>query len=172
MNGSGQDGKEMKGAFPATQRAKKSLTKKGESIDLDVTPYLNVFLALLPLLITMTVFTNLAVIDFSLPPAQSPDAASTTPAEQKELDISVVVTKSGFQIVGTGKKLDMVPMNMGTYQFDQLRLLLKAIKFQYPSQKSVVLVIEGDVLYDDIVSFMDVCREAQFPDIALSGEVG
>jgi biopolymer transport protein ExbD len=66
----------------------------------------------------------------------------------------------------------MVPRVKGQYQFDQLALLLKAIKFQYPSQNSVVIVIDPEVIYDDIIRFMDTCREAQFPDIGLSGEVG
>ena len=167
------DPKNGKGAFPATKRAKKSLSREGEPFDLDVSPYLNVFLGLLPLLITMAVFTQVAVIDFSLPPAQGAGAATDqAPAETKDLDISIVVTQTGFRIVGTGKQLDLVPMDRGQYQFDQLRVLLKAIKFQYPSQKSVVLVLDGDILYDDIVKFMDVCRESQFPDIALSGEIG
>ena len=54
----------------------------------------------------------------------------------------------------------------------KLRALLKAVKFQYPSQNSVVLVFEGNILYDDIIKFMDVCRESQFPDIGLSGDIG
>jgi biopolymer transport protein ExbD len=159
-------------AFPATKRAKKSLSKEREVLDIDVAPYLNVFLALLPIMVTMTVFTQIAVIDFSLPPAASAGVAEEQPGEMKDLDISIVVTTNGFRIVGTGKQLDLVPTDRGQYQFDKLRILLKAIKFQYPSQKSVVLVLDSDVLYDDIVKFMDVCRESQFPDIALSGEIG
>jgi len=74
--------------------------------------------------------------------------------------------------VGTGKKLELIPMTRGNFQFDILRVLLKEVKFQYPSQNSVVLVIDGNVLYDDIIKFMDICRECQFPDIGLSGEIG
>jgi len=159
------------GAFPATKRAKKSLRDEREPMDIDVSSYLNVFLSILPLLITMAVFSQLAVVEFSLPPAQSDGQTAAAAAEQKELDISIVITKSGFRIVGTGKQLDLVPTERGRYLFDQLRALLQAIKFQYPSQKSVVLVAEGDVLYDDLIQFMDVCRESQFPDIGLSGDV-
>ena len=113
--------------------------------------------------------THIAAIDFSLPPAQ---AEGVDDVDTKELDISIVVTNNGFRVVGTGKKLDIVPRVKGRYQFEQLRVLLKAIKFEYPSQKSVVLVLDSDVLYDDIVKFMDICRESQFPDIGLSGEIG
>ncbi len=161
--------KPMQKAFPATKRSKKSTSKEVEALDLDVTSVMNLFMVMIPFLVSMAVFTHIATVDFSLPPAQGTSGEST---ESKELDISIVVTNEGFRIVGTGKKLDQVPMVRGQYQFEQLRVLLKAIKFQYPSQKSVVLVLEGEVLYDDIIKFMDICRESQFPEIGLSGDIG
>lgn len=160
--------KSMTNAFPVTRRKNKAVGNEIELIDLDVTPIMNLFMVLIPFLVSMAVFTHIAVIDFSLPPAQS----GTDNAESKELDISIVITSNGFRIIGTGKKLDLVEIKHGQYDFEQLRVLLKAIKFQYPSQKSVVLVMESDILYDDIVKFMDICRESQFPDIGLSGDIG
>jgi biopolymer transport protein ExbD len=164
--------KDMKKAFPATRRSQKSLSKKAEHIDLDVTPYMNLFMALLPLLIGMAVFTHIAVVEFSLPPSQSGTGGVVMADSTKELDISIIITKEGYRIVGTGKKLDLIPLERGEYQFEQLRALLKAVKFQYPSQNSVVLVFDPDVMYDNIIKFMDVCRESQFPDIGLSGDIG
>jgi biopolymer transport protein ExbD len=160
--------KQREKAFPVMKRANKSLSKDVESIDLDLTPFMNLMMFFIPFLATMAAFTHLAIVEFSLPPAQAPGAG---PGQEKELDISIVITEQGFRIVGTGKKLDVIPKVRGSYQFDQLRVLLKAIKFEYPSQKSVVLVMAPDVLYDDIIKFMDTCRESQFPDIGLSGEV-
>jgi biopolymer transport protein ExbD len=158
-----------KKAFPATKRANKSLSKDVEMIDLDLTPFMNIFMVLIPFLAVMAVFTRIAVLEFSLPPAQS--EAANGNIQNKELDVSIVITDDGYRIVGTGKKLDLVPKIRGHYQLEQLRALLKAIKFEYPSQKSLVLVLAPDVLYDDVIHFMDVCRESQFPDIGLSGEI-
>jgi len=162
--------KPMKKAFPVTKRSAKSSGKEVESFDLDITPMMNIFMILIPFLVSMAVFTQIAVVEFSLPPSQTPGEGGEE--SSKELDISIVVTSNGFQIVGTGRKLDMIPKLQGDFQYSQLRTLLKAIKFQYPSQKSVVLVFEGDILYDDIIKFMDICRESQFPDIGLSGDIG
>lgn len=161
--------KDLKGAFPATKRVKKSISKEIELIDLDVTPVMNLFMVLIPFLVSMAVFTHLAVVDFSLPPSNT---SSDEIPKSRELDISIVITTEGFRVVGTAKKLDMIPKTGNQYQFEHLRTLLKAIKFEYPSQKSVVLVIEADVIYDDIIRFMDICRESQFPDVGLSGDIG
>jgi biopolymer transport protein ExbD len=161
--------KDMKRAFPVTKRNAKSTSKNIEPFDLDITPMMNIFMILIPFLVSMAVFTQIAVVEFSLPPAQVPGEGDE---QNKELDISIVVTANGFQIVGTGRKLDLIPKTQGEYQFTELRALLKAIKFQYPSQKSVVIVFDGEILYDDIIKFMDICRESQFPDIGLSGDIG
>ncbi len=162
--------KRLDAAFPTMKRAKKSTSDDVEMIDLDVTPIMNLFMVLIPFLVSMAVFTQLAIVDFSLPPSQSEGGGAE--GETKELDISIVITPKGYRVVGTGRKLDLVPTSDGSYQYEALRVLLKEIKFQYPSQRSVVLVMDGDVLYEDMVRFMDVCRESQFPDIGLSGEIG
>ncbi len=164
------DDRKLDSAFPTMKRCKKSTSQEVDMIDLDVTPIMNLFMVLIPFLVSMAVFTQLAIVDFSLPPSQSDNGALE--GETKELDISIVITQKGFRVVGTGKKLDLIPTKDGSYQYESLRVLLKEIKFQYPSQRSVVLVMDGDVLYDDVIRFMDVCRESQFPDIGLSGEIG
>ena len=161
--------KKRKFAFPVLKRINRSLTSQIEIIDLDMTPVMNLFMVLIPFLMSMAVFTQIAIVDFSLPPAQGEGGGTES---TKELDISVIISENGFRIVGTGKKLDLVPKIRGRYQMDQLKTLLKAIKFQYPSQKSVILVFDGNTLYDDVIKFMDVCRESQFPDIGLSGDIG
>jgi len=158
-------------AKPGMKRVNKSLGAEVELIDLDVTPVMNLFMVLIPFLVSMAVFTHLAVIDFSLPPSQAP-AQMLQDGQQEEIDLSVVISNSGFRIVGSGKKLDPVPKVDNEYQFEQFRRLLKSVKFQYPGQKSVILVLEPDILYSDIITFMDVCRESQFPDIGLSGDIG
>jgi biopolymer transport protein ExbD len=155
-------------AFPATKRANKALSQDIEVIDLDLTPFMNILMVLIPFLAVMAVLTRIAILEFSLPPAQAGGGAAS---QRKDLDISIVVTEEGYRIVGTAHKLDLVPKQSGRYQLTQLRGLLDAIHVEYPAQKSLVLVIAPDVLYDDVVQFMDACRESRFPDIGFSGEV-
>jgi biopolymer transport protein ExbD len=165
------DEKRNKPAFPAMRRVNKSVSRDIEQVELDLTPVMNLFMVLIPFLVAMAVFTHIAVININLPPASS-STPGATGEKEKQIDISIIITDKGFRIAGTGKKLDPVPKKRGDYDYTKLRALLKAVKFQYPSQKSVVLVIESDVIYNDIIKFMDVCRESQLPDIGLSGGVG
>ena len=163
----GVEGPEPGKARPATKRANKGLSRDIEPIDLDLTPFMNILMVLIPFLAVMAVLTRIAILEFSLPPAREGGAVQ----EKKDLDISVVISEQGYRIVGTASKFDLVPKRDGRYQLTELRGLLSAIRLEYPSQKSLVLVIAPDVLYDDIVQFMDACRESKFTDIGFSAEV-
>ncbi len=141
-----------------------------EGVELDVTPVMNLFLVLIPFLVSMAVFTHLAIVEFSLPPAVSQsDGAQNSKEKTKELDVSIVVTPKGYTIVGSGQKFPLVPASSGKYNYALLVKQLRAIKYKYPSQESIILVFSSEVLYDDIIHFMDRCRESQFPNIGLSG---
>jgi len=62
--------KDARPAFPPMKRANKSVGRNFDMIELDVTPVMNLFMVLIPFLVSMAVFTHIAVIDFSLPPAR------------------------------------------------------------------------------------------------------
>ncbi len=154
---------------PATKRALRGAGAGGlETVDLDVTPVMNLFLVLIPFLVSMAVFTHLAIVEFSLPPGVS-DQSEADPTTPDHIDISVVLTDKGYTIMGSGQKLELVPKSGERYDFEALIRQLKAIKYKYPQEESIVLVVEPSVLYEDIIHFMDKCRESQFPNIGLSG---
>ena len=59
----------------------------------------------------------------------------------------------------------------GKYNFKALDETLRAIKMRYPREEDAVLIIEENIFYEDIVSVMDICRDAHFPNIGLSGGI-
>ena len=142
-----------------------------EPIDLDMTPMMNMLIILISFLVTMVVFTHLAVIRFDLPTSsQATEAAGDSASNAApEIDLTLAISEGGFQIIGEGKKQDPIPKTRDGYDFTGLGNALAQLRAQYPSARSVVLLIEPDVLYEDIVATMDVCRERRFPDVLLSG---
>ena len=155
---------------PATKREKRGAGAGDiEAIDLDVTPVMNLFLVMIPFLVSMAVFTHLAILEFSLPPAASEGEGTGEGSQAKELEISIIISQNGYTIVGTGQKLDMVPKINKQYDLNALRSQLKAIKYKYPQLESMILVVDPTVIYDDIIHFMDACSESQFPYLSFSG---
>jgi biopolymer transport protein ExbD len=149
-------------------------SEQGEPIDLDMTPMMNMLIILISFLVTMVVFTQLAVIKFNLPSAggEGTEAAQPDTAQAKqEVDITLVISESGFQIVGEGSKKDPIPKGPKGYDFKALGESMERLHSEYPGAESVVMLIDTSVIYQDIVDAMDVCRGKRFPNVLLSGGV-
>ncbi len=166
----------MSGGSAAMGQGKKrrSFLAAAESEELDMTPMMNILIILISFLVTMVVFTHLAVVKFSLPPTQSDEVApavteTATSAEVQQKDLTIVVSESGYQVLAEGQKFDAHPKGPKGYDFPALAKDLKALKALMPFNESVVLLIDSAVIYQDIISTMDLCRENQFPKVLLSG---
>jgi biopolymer transport protein ExbD len=160
----------------------RGVTSKGgggghaEAIEPDMTPMMNMLIILISFLVTMVVFTQLAVIKFNLPPSQGgsgEEAKAPADSAEKgpEVDITVVITENGFQIIGEGRKLDPIPKGTKGYDYGVLGAFMKKLKEEYPTSENVVLLIDSNIVYQDIITSMDVMREQKFPNILLSGGV-
>ena len=156
--------------------ASKSGSALGAPIDLDMTPMMNMLIILISFLVTMVVFTQLAVIKFNLPPqngggggdeAKAPDSTEKAPS----VDITVLVSENGFQVIGEGRKLDPIPKGSKDFDYARLGQFMKKLKEEYPTSEDVVLLIDSAIVYQDIITTMDVMREQKFPNILLSGGV-
>jgi len=142
-----------------------------EAIDLDMTPMMNMLIILISFLVTMVVFTHLAVLQFDLPSSGDASAGAAAPSAGPETDLTVMMSEAGFQIIGAGQKRDPIPRNQDGYDFAGLGRALGQLHSQVPAARSIVLLIAPEVLYQDIISAMDACRENRFPDVLLSGGV-
>jgi biopolymer transport protein ExbD len=165
------------GGKPRGGIASKGGSAMGTPIDLDMTPMMNMLIILISFLVTMVVFTQLAVIKFNLPPqgGSGGDEAAKAAADSTEkgpsVDITVVVSENGFQIIGEGRKLDPIPKGTKDYDYARLGQFMKRLKDEYPTAEDVVLLIDSAIVYQDIITTMDVMRENKFPNILLSGGV-
>ena len=164
------------GGKPRGGIASKSAAAGGTPIDLDMTPMMNMLIILISFLVTMVVFTQLAVIKFNLPPpADGEGGEAKSPADSAEkgpsVDITVLVSENGFQIIGEGRKLDPIPKGTKAYDYARLGIFMHKLKEEYPGAEDVVLLIDSAIAYQEIIATMDVMRESKFPNILLSGGV-
>jgi len=159
-------------ALPPSKRKDKALSNLVEDIDLDVTPIMNILVILIPFLVSMAVFTQIATINFSLPPTIEGNEAEEEEKnndEEKPLDITIAITDKGFILTGTNQVMPPILKKGGKYDLKTLDKLLRAIKLRYPKQEDIVLLVEQAVFYEDIIQVMDLCRDAHYPNIGLSG---
>ena len=132
--------------------------------DVDVTPIMNMFVILIPFLVSMAVFTHYSVLNFGLPPNASVGGGGP---KQKDLKLTVVMKKENLLFV-----LGDSVLQEQTYVPEELSEVTEsALKEFKPSLKiknQVILAINDDIEFDYIVDVMDVCRNQGFEKIALS----
>jgi len=160
----------MKAKTPAG-RVLKGLGASVEEEDLDVTPVMNIFIILIPFLVSMSAFIQLSIIELSLPKGVSEGEGSGGADNNEQLELTLAITDMGFRISGTGQVLPVIPKIENQYDFHTLSQHLAAIKSKYAKQDDITLAIESQILYDIIIKVMDRCRENGLGNIALSGGV-
>ena len=137
--------------------------------DLEIMPLMNLFVALIPMLLISAVFVNVAVIDMKLPTDTSEaQAASTT---QKDLNLAVTIQADHFVIEGRKLRKQVVAREAGDAD-DQLSAILDEIKEQHPENEQIMVISQPRTRYEDIILVMDVSRESGMGNVSLLGDPG
>ena len=142
-------------------------SRAAEADGVDVTPVMNMFIILIPFLVSMAVFSHLSVIGFTLPP----DGGAGRIADPEALPLTVAMTADelavtrGETILAAAAKVD------GRYDFDALADALAGAGPAGPEAR-VVIAIDDGVLFADMVDCMDTCRLAGYEDVGLAAGTG
>lgn len=163
----------------------------------DLTPIMNLTFMLILALLTMSSILPLGLISVQAPQIAGGGGGPTpdTPEDQQpKLNLTIFVTKSGFNLAASGATLDGssdTPPRAGEplfpkiavegqadkqYNFEALNRKLIEIKKNFPREQSVIITADEDVIYDDIVKTMDASRESGdgrelFPAVAFSAGI-
>ncbi|MBN1308078.1 MAG: biopolymer transporter ExbD [Chitinispirillaceae bacterium] len=134
--------------------------------DLDVTPVMNVFIILIPFLVSMAVFTHLSIIEFTLPPNVGAEMANADVKPKPKFTIRVGDDYLG--IVLGEKLLDSLPVRGTDFPMDKLgaRIILRRRERNWNEE---VIIASKDVIpFKRVVAVMDLCRAAGLEKIGLS----
>jgi len=153
--------------------------KENKTVELYLTPVLNIFLNIIPLLLVTAVFVQTAVIHLSLPsqPANSANSAAAqnlgekTAEEKKEKLLILSIAAQGFYLILGGKLLKIIPKEKD-YDFDELEVILRKVKETFPEQESIVIESEDNIIYDHLIHTMDRCRASGLVNVTLSAAKG
>lgn len=122
--------------------------------DLDVTPFLNLMVVLIPFLLATAVFSQVAIQELNLPQAAAGGATPDKPL----VTIEVMVRKSGLEI-GNGKVITVsIPNKEDKYDLETLSLELRALKARYPDKEDINVLIEPRIRYSDVIAVMDAVK--------------
>ena len=129
--------------------------KHQEAADLDVTPFMNLMIVLVPVLLLSMVFTHTTVIELNFPAG---DAAS----EQFDPDavhLEVVVSADGLRVAdGRGGTIKTLPLVDGEQDYENLSLVMQELKRRMPEKQDIMVLLQDETSYQTLVTVMDRVR--------------
>jgi biopolymer transport protein ExbD len=132
---------------------------KKTSAHLEITAFINLIVVLVPFLLSVAVFTHLAVIDLSLPAQSNEQIQKLDP--DKPLKLEVIVRRGWVEVNDKhgGRLIDPPIPNLATGpDVRTLSATIQAIKLKYPQHDDASVLAENDIPYDALVQVMDAVR--------------
>ncbi len=143
-----------------------------EATELNITPFMNLMVVLIPFLLSGVVFSRLAILEMKLPTTQTQAAVSKSLKDPFRL--VVTLRQDGVTVLGSDIKRAQFPKKKSLYALEGLSDLLEQVKAKHPQESALILLSEPEIPYEALIAVMDACREKEgqmlFPDISI-GEV-
>lgn len=136
-------------------RSKHRKHKYRDAAELDVTPFMNLMIVLVPVLLLSMVFTHTRVIDLNFPG----DAASAASPDPETVHLEVVVTADGLRVAdGRGGTIRMLPRLAGGHDYEELSLVMRELKRRMPDKRDITVLLQEQTSYQTLVSVLDRVR--------------
>ena len=136
-------------------RVRKRRQKHTEAADLDVTPFMNLMIVLVPVLLLSMVFTHTTVIDLNFPAGDA--ASGEIDPQAVHLEVSVYDDRL-IVADGRGGVIKALPKLDDEYDFAQLSLVMQELKRRMPEKEDITVLLQEDTSYQTLVSVMDKVR--------------
>ena len=122
---------------------------------LEITAFINLIVVLVPFLLSVAVFTRLAVIDISLP-AQNSDVEKV---KAGNLQLEVVIRPDSLEVGDRiGGLIQRIPNVATGHDVHALATLVEQLKNRFPEKTEATVLAESNTPYDTLVQVMDAVR--------------
>ncbi len=133
----------------------RSRNRHRETVELNITAFMNLMVILVPFLLITAVFSQVAILELNLP-ADGTEAAE--PAEP-ELQLEITIRDTSIDVGDRGTGLLAVIENTPEgYDLDELGRYLQQVKQRFPDKADATLLLEPEISYQTLVAVMDRVR--------------
>ncbi len=132
-----------------------------ETVELNITAFMNLMVILVPFLLITAVFSQVAILELNLPSSNDQPGADDHDIVQLEVIVRPTALEVGERKQGL---LTRLPMKNEEYDYAGLRDYLKRVKARYPDKVDASILLEPDISYDTLVQVMDTVRVYEFID--------
>jgi biopolymer transport protein ExbD len=125
---------------------------------LEITAFINLIVVLVPFLLSVAVFTRLAVIDLSLPAQNS----AVEQLKADNLQLEVVIRPDALEVGDRiGGLIQRIPDIATGHDVKALNVLVQQLKQKFPDKKDASVLSEPNTAYDTLVQVMDALRSGR-----------
>ncbi len=132
--------------------------------DIELMPLMNLFVAMIPMLLISAVFLNVTVIDMKAPP----EAADAGAGQKDSIALAITIKENYYVVEGRGVEKRVIVRADADAQ-EQLADALAGVVAEHPDNQDVIIISEQDTRYGDIVAVMDISRDSGLPAVSLLG---
>ena len=137
---------------------------------LDITPFMNLMVVLIPFLLSGMVFSRLAILELNL--STVPKTEEVSKPLKKPFSLIVTLHPDHLTVQGTGLKQTKITSKGKEYDLERVREILQKVKTSFPNEKSIILLSEPSVAYETLVKIMDTVRSGPSGDLFPSISIG
>jgi len=161
-------------------RSRRRRDKQHETVELNITAFLNLMVILVPFLLITAVFSRITVLELNIPPAPPVLPLNQDNKPKKEFQLVVTIRDDKIEVGDTvGGLIKSIRHSADGYDLTALSKLLKIIKERFPKKTTASILLEPDISYDALIQVMDTVRVIKveqedtfvkaelFPDISI-----
>ena len=163
----------------------KGRRKSDDDTELNMIPIMNIFLVIIPFLLTSISFFHIKAISTSVP-VMADSSQQSLKSEKIKLTVIVELRQNNMRLSATSDEIDPQELDQfdqlfglhqkGVYPLQEFNEYLQSIKHTYPQSDTLILIPDEGVRYESIIQAMDAARTfnstSLFPNVVLSGSLG
>ena len=159
--------------------------RSDDDTELNMIPIMNIFLVIIPFLLTSVSFFHIKAINTSVPvmadsensPLKSENIKLTVIVEMQPAELRLSVTSDELEYEELERFKHRIQLETaGMYPLAQFNEFLQSLKNNYPASDNLILITDDTVIYESIIQAMDAARNFNdnplFPNVVLSGSLG
>ena len=136
-----------------------------ETVELNITAFLNLMVILVPFLLITAVFSRITVLELNLP---SKDAIAKQ-QEKIKLQLELVIRQHSFEVRDSNiGRIKYIERNAAEPDWRIFTDIFVEIKRRFPEEQSITLLLEPAINYKTLIQVMDRVRSAdvvQFTEV-------
>lgn len=139
-----------------------------ETVELNITAFLNLMVVLVPFLLITAVFSRMTVLELNLPALDGASAAD----EKIKLELQLLIYPDMLDIrdanLGRIRRFEITDDKI---DWPEVRDVLLEIKRRFPEETGISLLLDSRVSYKRLIEVMDQVRSAEIVNVGTLEEV-